>query len=260
MPEAHFQNSKAVRMASLAEALAMSDSSGHPAPPLSSFAECVVLATLHSRCMAHRRAAARDRDAIGSGSSAGARGFWGRHEWLAGVVDRRVRLLGRGRAVSHSEGGSEAADEGGEGEGEGEDGAATWTSIWAPAVERDPMLLFTHMLAYSLVVCLGAIVQATPCHATSAQHPHTLMAPVYEQRASRAAADMARLVNDLPSLSCFKAHPFLPKPLATAVAFLQAQPAPPQDTHTVCHTLLRVLRDLRDVNSLALDICLAHLV
>jgi hypothetical protein len=79
-PEAHFQNSKAVRMVSLAEALATSESSGRAVPSLSPFAECAVLATLHSRCMAHRRGAARERDAIGSGSSAEARGFWGRHE------------------------------------------------------------------------------------------------------------------------------------------------------------------------------------
>lgn len=242
-------------MASLAEALAMSESSGHPAPSLSPFAECAVLATLHSRCMAHRRAAARDRDAIGSGSSAGARGFWGRHEWLAGAVDRHVRLLGKFGGEGHGEG--EGAGEGAS-ESESEGGAATWISTWALAVERDPMLFFTHTLAHSLVVCLGAIVQATPCHATSAQHPHPLMAPIYEQRAWRAAADMARLVHALPSLSCFKAHPFLPNPLATAVAFLQAQPAPTQDTHATCHTLLRVLRDLRDVNNLALDICLVH--
>jgi hypothetical protein len=118
-------------------------------------------------------------------------------------------------------------------------------------MERDPLLFFTHMLAHSAVICIGVIIQATPaslCHS----------APAHEQRALRAAADMARLVQALPSLNCFKAHPFLPNPLATAVAFLQAQPAPTQDTHAACHTLLNVLRDMGHVNNLALDNCLAH--
>jgi hypothetical protein len=79
------------------------------------------------------------------------------------------------------------------------------------------MLFFTHMLVHSAIIGLGAIAQATPSHATSS---------VYEQRASQAAADMARLVYALPSISCFKAHPFLPNTLATAVLFLQAQPTP----------------------------------
>lgn len=58
-PEAIFLSGKAVRTASLDEALAEHRSA---ASALSPFAECAVLATLHGRCMVARRAGRRNRD------------------------------------------------------------------------------------------------------------------------------------------------------------------------------------------------------
>lgn len=52
---------------------------------LPSFVECVGLATLYSRCMAHRRASSTER-------SKEPRGFRGRYEWLACAIERRMKL------------------------------------------------------------------------------------------------------------------------------------------------------------------------
>ncbi|KAI0124994.1 hypothetical protein BJ170DRAFT_484362 [Xylariales sp. AK1849] len=204
-PEANFQNSQPVSTDSLPEAMSKDASM-----MLSPFAECVVLVTLHSRCMVHRRASSKE-------SGKEPRGFWCRHEWLASAVDKRIELLAQ----------------------------TPPTTI----IERDAMLFFTHMLAYSAIICLGGTVQRMPWQAAE----HQLMGPAYEQCVSRATAEIVRLAKTLPSLSCFKVHPFLPNLLASAVTFLFTQ-SPTDDSQTGAGILLRLLRDLRDVNSLALKI------
>ncbi|KAI1087098.1 hypothetical protein F5B19DRAFT_486976 [Rostrohypoxylon terebratum] len=207
-PEANFQNSHPVNTDSLSEALTKDGSTTH-----SPFAECGVLVTLHSRCMAHRRASSRE-----SGKDPG--GFWDRHSLLAEAVERRIELLAQ--------------------------------TPMTPTIERDSMVFFTHMLAHSAVICLGITVQRMAWQATE----HQRMATAYEQRASRAASEMVRLVKGQPSLSCFKAHPFLPNLLASAITFLNTQDS--ADDQADAQLLLRLLRDLRDVNSLAYDTCLTY--
>ena len=178
---------------------------------LSPFAECVVLATLHSRCMAHRRASSKERGKE-------PRGFWGRYEWLASAIEKRIKLLVQTPATT--------------------------------TIERDPMLFFTHMLAYGAIICLSGTVQRMPWQAAE----HQLMAPAYEQRISWATSEIVRLVKGLPSLSYFKAHPFLPNLLSSAITFLSTQCLIEYDQADV-EVLLCLLKNLRDVNSLALKIC-----
>ncbi len=141
------------------------------------FTECVVLATLYSRRMAHRRASSKERGKEPCG-------FWGRYEWLASAIERRIKLLAQTPATT--------------------------------AIECDPMLSFTHMLAYSAIICLGGTVQRMPWQAAE----HQLRAPAYEQRISWATTEVVRLVKGLPSPSYFKAHPFLPNLPSSAIAFL----------------------------------------
>ncbi len=117
-------------------------------------------------------------------------------------------------------------------------------------IERDPMLFFTHMLAYSAIVCLDGTVQRRPWQAAE----HQLMAPAYEERISWATAEIVRLNKRLPSLSYFKAHPFLPNLLSSAVTFFLPQ-CPIEYDQADVEVLLCLLKNLRDVNSLALKIC-----
>ena len=178
---------------------------------LSPFAECVVLATLHGRCMAHRRASSKERGKEQCG-------FWGRYEWLASAIERRIKLLVQTPATT--------------------------------TLDRDPMMFFTHMLAYSAIICLGGTVQRMPLQAAE----HQLMATAYEQRISWATAEIVRLVKGLPSLSYFKAHPFLPNLLSSAITFLLTKCSIEYD-QTGVEVLLCLLKNLRDVNNLAFKIC-----
>lgn len=181
---------------------------------LSAFAECVVLATLHGRCMAHRRAATKE-------SGKDARGFWLRHESLAAAVEKRVLLLRQSQ-----------------------------TSV--SAVERDPMLLFAHLLAHSAIIYLSGTIQRTPW--LTAEPQPQLMASAYEQRAARAAAEMVRLAKAMPALSCFSAHPFLPNPLAFATTFLITHASLNEGGEASVEHLLRLLRKLSDINCLAREL------
>ncbi|KAI0009529.1 fungal-specific transcription factor domain-containing protein [Xylariaceae sp. FL0662B] len=203
-PEENFQNSQPIVTDYLADAIAR----GEPTM-LSLFSECIVLATLHSRCMAHSRTASRYNSQESPDS------VKGRHESLAADVEIRVKLLGQSRTT--------------------------------PTLERDHMLFFIHMLAHSAIICLGGAVQKTwPWQAIEN----------WEQRASKAVAEMLRLVKALPSFNCFNSHPFLPNPLASGIAFLNPQQGSLGDDADVgAEILLQMLRDLRDVNNIAHEIC-----
>jgi hypothetical protein len=183
---------------------------------LSPFAECIVLATLHGRCMTHRRASAKE-------SGKDARGFWVRHESLASAVEKRVMILRQSQTL--------------------------------PAAERDPILLFAHMLAHSAIVHLSGTVQRMPWQTAEYQ----LMTNACEQRASRAAAEIVRLAKAVPSLNCFNAHHFLPNPLASATSFLITHANLNEGGEDSVEHLLRLLRKLSDGNRLARELLFTEL-
>ncbi|KAF7554213.1 hypothetical protein G7Z17_g3057 [Cylindrodendrum hubeiense] len=134
--------------------------------------------------------------------------FWTRHEWLASAVETRLQIL-------------------------------------APcsAVDSDPMLLFAHMLAHSAVVFHSNTVQrqAASCRTLDQR----LVTGAYERRASVAALEVVRLAKAVPSLSCFKAHPFLPDPLTCAAKFLSTHSNTVVGGNDGVEDLLRVLRDVQ---------------
>lgn len=173
---------------------------------LSPFAECVVLAALHGRCMIHRWACVREEAGVEPYD------FWARQEWLASVAERRVQML-----------------------------------VPCSAVDTDPILLFAHMLAHSAVVFLSNTVQRAPWRTLDQQ----LATAAYERRASVAAMEIVRLAMAVPSLSCFKAHPFLPDQLAAAAAFLSTPSNTVVGGNDGVEHLLRALRDVQVINCLA---------
>ncbi|KAL9619496.1 MAG: hypothetical protein Q9160_005859 [Pyrenula sp. 1 TL-2023] len=210
-PEANFQNNQPVRISFLPEAM----SASHKGTSLSGFAECVVLATLYGHCMALRRSHAATESYGGSASESS--DFWTRQKRLALAVEKRVQVLGT-RSSGH--------------------------------VDSDPMLLFVHMLANSAVIKLSLTAQRASSTWRTVEQQNTVVA--YEHRASSAAAEMVRLAKQVPSFSAFKAHPFLPDPLACTVGFLTARNANFAPNDDVCvQQLLRLLRDMQDMNSLA---------
>ncbi|KAH6850665.1 hypothetical protein B0I37DRAFT_428901 [Chaetomium sp. MPI-CAGE-AT-0009] len=138
-PEANFQKGQPIRVSFLPAAMAENEPS-----TLSPFAECAVLAALYGRCMAHRRACAKE-------PGVKPYDFWTHQEWLASAVEKRIQMLDP-----------------------------------CPAVDNDPMLLFTHILAQSSVVFLSNTVQRASWHTLEQQ----LVTAAYERRASVAALEI----------------------------------------------------------------------
>ena len=201
-PEANFQNSQPTRVSFLSEAMAQTGPS-----KLSSFAECIFMATLHGRCMTHRQSYTTE-------SETETKDFCIRQGWLATAVERRVQMLSP-----------------------------------SPAIDSDPMLLFTHMLAYRATVHLSNTVQRSSWRTVDQQ----VLTAGYQHRAAQAASEIVRLAKAVPYLSPFKAHPFLPDTLACAATFLTTQAGSQGSGCDGVKDLLRVLRELQDTHSLARD-------
>lgn len=143
-----------------------------------------------------------------------------RQQRLLSAIDKHVQLL---RATSHAQ------------------------------VDSDSMLLFAHMLAHSAVIRLGQVSQRSQYTGRSGTAEQQGAAAAYESRSLRAACEMVRLAKQVPSFSASKAHPFLPDSLACAVSFLSSRngsSTAPSDDRSAQH-LLRLLRDMRDMNNLA---------
>ncbi|KAF2675691.1 hypothetical protein K458DRAFT_397701 [Lentithecium fluviatile CBS 122367] len=113
-PEANFQNNQSVCFPFLADVLA-AKATERPSTSLSSFSECVVLATLYVQCSSHRSSQMTEQP----GSSRGH--FWPRLKHLAATAKTRMQVL--------------AAD--------------------PTHVDSDQMLLFAHMVARGAVIKLG---------------------------------------------------------------------------------------------------------
>ncbi|KAL4978407.1 fungal-specific transcription factor domain-containing protein [Aspergillus desertorum] len=226
-PEHNYQNNLPTRTPFLPEAMAQTGPS-----TLSPFAECIIMATLHGRCMTHRRFYVTSNSTASefefeSGSTT--RDFCLRQNWLSNAVDRRVQILHQ---------------------------------LSPPIVDSDPMLLFTQMLGYRATVHLSNTIQQVSWQAlTGSPVDQQLLSPgattslpaaAYHQKATYAAGEIVRLAKAVPSLSPFKAHPFLPDTLACAATFFSTSGRDPTGDEGVQH-LLRVLRELRDTHSLARD-------
>ncbi|KAL4745834.1 fungal-specific transcription factor domain-containing protein [Aspergillus terricola var. indicus] len=223
--EHNYQNNLPTRMPFLTEAMAQTGQS-----TLSPFAECIIMATLHGRCMTHRRFYANSNSTASEfESGAATRDFCIRQNWLSNAVDRRVQML---------------------------------QQVASPAVDSDPMLLFTQTLGYRATMHLSDTVQQVSWRALAGSPVDqqllspgatmSLSAAAYHQMATHAAGEIVRLAKAVPSLSPFKAHPFLPDTLACAATFFSTVSPDPTGGEGVQH-LLRVLSELRDTHSLARD-------
>ena len=177
---------------------------------LGPFAKCIVIAALHGRCLAHRQASAKE-------SNRDPRGFWTRQKPLASILERNIMQLKQCRTSS--------------------------------AIERDSMLIFTHMLAHSAIIHLSCTVERTSFRTVE----HQLMVNAAEQRALRAIAEMAHLAKAVPSSCGLTAHPFLPNPLSSATFFLTSHSTLNVDGQQGIKHLVRLLKNLSDINTLALE-------
>ncbi|KAJ5143418.1 uncharacterized protein N7515_002205 [Penicillium bovifimosum] len=183
--EASFQNNQPTRVCFLSEAIAMSTSPqcySSTMIPLSPFAECIVLAALHGRCMTHRR-----MSMLNTGTDE-AQEFWTRHDQLTLAVEKRAQILAQSPSLK--------------------------------LVNRDPMVLFTYMLAQKSVIYLSGTLEMAFLQRQQQQvGDRQLFASSYKWRAERAAVEIVGLADLARSLGCFSMHPFIVDPLACAANF-----------------------------------------
>ncbi|KAK0715944.1 fungal-specific transcription factor domain-containing protein [Lasiosphaeris hirsuta] len=162
-PELAFQGGHPIQVCFLSEAIA---SNGHNL--LSPLAECAILATICGRAMSHCQVSNVER-AYGGPSL----DFWLRHEWLDGMITKRLEAL-----------------------------SANYPIISAVA---DSMLLFTFMMAQTTIIYLCHIIEGL-----GAEHQCQPSATEYHKRAVQAAHEIARLSKAHEHIGYFKAHIFLP--------------------------------------------------
>ncbi|KAK3936680.1 pyrimidine pathway regulatory protein 1 [Diplogelasinospora grovesii] len=162
-PELAFQGGHPIEECFLSEAIASSDHS-----LLSPLAECAILVTICGRALSHCHVLMVERT-YGSASL----DFWPRHEWLDGVLTKRLETLSASYPVM-------------------------------PAV-ADPMLLFAFMMAQTTTIYLCRIMEALDM----ANQRNTAVVK-YQQRAVRAAREIASLTKAHERMGYIKAHIFLP--------------------------------------------------
>lgn len=133
--------------------------------PHSWFADFVHLTALYGRCMIHRR--------MGLATASiekESRSFWVRHDWLAAAAEEQA---GRFQEVVPASSGF---------------------------VDYDPIQVVCRMLPQNIVIYLGNTNDMVQWKAKDQQ----LKALEYEQKASRAAVDIAGIAKSISNLSCFK--------------------------------------------------------
>ncbi|KAJ0416961.1 fungal-specific transcription factor domain-containing protein [Aspergillus carlsbadensis] len=90
--------------------------------PISSFSECIVLATICGRALAHRQKVTVEQISV-SGDMAVFEGFWSRHQWLHDMLNYRIHLLSTSPQV-------------------------------------DPMLMFARIVAQTMVLFLHGVLES----------------------------------------------------------------------------------------------------
>jgi hypothetical protein len=185
------------------------------------FAKCVVLNSLFSHCISHQRFAMSEVASNGSDSPK----VWSKYTWLALAVEKR-----KGSLVQSLLGGTDLVD--------------------------DPMLT----LATVLAACAATnVYQSMAQSAAWNTVDHEDAAPPYREQAAQAASELVRFIELMPrSISCFKAHPFLPTLIYRAALFLTGLSKSSSPTTTAYSNrdgdlgiLLGALRDLEQVNNLS---------
>lgn len=119
---------------------------------LSPLAECAILLTICGRAISHSQTSSVERAAYGNASV----DFWLRHEWLDGILHKRLNVL-----------------------------AVTYPVI---STVGDSMLLFAFMVAQTTVIYLANIIEK---FGADSQFQHTIAD--YQKRAIRAGQEIARL-------------------------------------------------------------------
>ncbi|KAK3323349.1 fungal-specific transcription factor domain-containing protein, partial [Cercophora scortea] len=179
-PELPFQSSHPLPGPFLSEAITSSDPTGNILSPL---AECAILSNISGRALQHSQATNIERASYTTPID-----FWFRHDWLDGMLTKRLESLTRNYPVV--------------------------------SAVTDPMLFFAFMLAQVTTINMSKVLEGSGVVA--------LCEPVvfaWRRRAGRAAVDVARLAKAHEGIGYFKAHIFLPLAVFIGAACLVSERA-----------------------------------
>ncbi|KAK4217755.1 pyrimidine pathway regulatory protein 1 [Rhypophila decipiens] len=180
-PDMAFQSGHPIPGCFLSEVIGSTDHSF-----LSTLAESVVITTLCSRANSHCHASRAERR-YGCPPA----DFWLRHEWLDGMLARRLGFM--------------MAD----------------YSVASPPLTSDPMLLFTFMMAEATLINLSNVAAETSLDgALHGQIEPGNAVGETRRRTLDAAVEITRLVRAHEQIGYFKAHIFLPSALLLGVSCL----------------------------------------
>jgi len=174
-PELAFQGGHPIQLCFLSEAIASNDHA-----LFSPLAECAILVTICGRAMSHSQVSKVEKAAYGNASL----DFWLRHEWLDGMLNKRLDAL-----------------------------TVTYPVVSAVA---DSMLLFAFMLAQTTVVYLANIIEGL-----GAGTQYQPAVAEYQKRAMRAATEIARLSKAHEQIGYIKVSNRILTPTAPPLAVVQ---------------------------------------
>lgn len=225
MPEEDFQNGQQpVAMGFLSETVGNADRYA-ALPP---FAQCVSLASLFERCIAHRRLS---QSVSPPGSEIESQSFWARHQWLAAVTESAIKAQTQTQPLEQPS-----------------------NQFATTSLKHDIMSVFNQVLAYSTCVFLSNTAEERPWQTVDDQ----MISLTYKQTAYQAAGEVVGLMQTLPRVAFFRMHIFLSSAICIVARFLGAPTTqlvfPDRPNRESIRCLLFALRSLGDVNRMARDI------
>ncbi|KAI5867889.1 hypothetical protein GGS23DRAFT_190 [Durotheca rogersii] len=177
--ESEFQNEQATLTGFLSEAITARDTI-----VTSMFTECIVVATVMGRALAHRQQSLVDNIYLRE-----TRDFWERHEWVHTILMQRMDVF----------------------------------SMHYPSAvqEAEPMLLFIGMMWRTTVLYMYQLVKsaAQQCQQPPADEKRPAALMDYTRQSTLAAKEMVGLTKKLSQLNSFKIHPLTPIPLSLCAEF-----------------------------------------
>lgn len=162
-PDADIQSGLIRQESFLLEAMSSADPR-HYSP----LAECAILVTIYGRTLSHKQATA-----LGSMYSSTPLDVCARHDWLDGILTRRLNSL----EVNYP----------------------------STSLTLDPMIVFSYMIAYSAIIYMCGSIETM-----SRNEQNRALVWQFQERGLWAAQEITRLASEHQHLGCFKAHTFMP--------------------------------------------------
>ncbi|KAI6086316.1 fungal-specific transcription factor domain protein [Hypoxylon rubiginosum] len=211
--DADFERGLVPQESFLAETMSSADM--RPYAPL---AECVILVTICSRALSHRQIYT-----IETMYSNIPLDFSSRHDWLDGMLSRRINSL-----------------------------QVNYPSL---TVADNPMITFSYMVAHSTVIYLCRIIETL-----SRTDQNQSLVWEFQERGLWAAQEIARLAKEHEHLGYFKAHTFMPLTIYLGASRLarhlevrkgELETSEAEDVETALRASVESLQKLQSVNNLA---------